>query len=102
MYVMFIRTSEMCGAEVRSIRDGQRLEDTPWQTLDDATDKEHLQTRGKEWDADCADHEHHATNHGLLVPNPLRDVTIDDETENASGLVVVSGIRLGDVYCLRT
>jgi hypothetical protein len=56
------------------------LEDTPRQTLDDASDKEHLQARGEEGNADGADHEHHAADHSLLVPDPLSDVSVDYET----------------------
>jgi hypothetical protein len=82
-----VRTSEMRRAEIRSIRDRKRLEDTPWKTLNDATNEEHLQSRREEWDADGTDHEHHAANHSLLVSNPFGDVAVDDESENASNLV---------------
>jgi hypothetical protein len=81
-----LRTSKVGWAKISGIRNRKSLEDTPRQTLDDTTDEKHLETRGKEWDADRADHDHHASNHCLLVSNPLGDVSVDDETEDASDL----------------
>jgi hypothetical protein len=62
----------------------------PGQSLNNATDKEHLESSGKKWYEDGPDHENHAANHGLLVPNPFGDVPINDEAQNASDLVPVS------------
>jgi len=81
-------SSEMHRAEIRSIRDRKCLEDTPWKTLDNTSDKEHLQSCREERDEDGSSHEQHAGNHGLLVSNPFSDVSVDDETENASDLCV--------------
>jgi hypothetical protein len=77
----------MCGTEIGGVRDCKCLENTPWETLDDATDEEHLQASREEWDADRRGHKHHAGNHRLLVSDPLGDVAVDDQTENATNLL---------------
>lgn len=82
--------TEVCRAEIGSVGDGKSLEDTPRQTLDDTSHEEHLKTSGEEWNEDSADHDNHAANHGLLVADPLSNVTVDDQTENASNLYFVS------------
>jgi len=85
-------SSEVHRAEIRSIRDRKCLENTPWKTLDDTSDKEHLQSCGEERDEDGSCHEQHAGNHGLLVSDPFSDVAVDDETENASNLCVCQSL----------
>lgn len=79
-------TSELHGTKIRSIRDGKCLENTPRETLDDTTDKEHFQTSREEWNEDGADHEDHAANHGFLVSDPFCDITVDDKTKDATNL----------------
>ena len=76
----------MCRAEISCIGDRECLEDTPWKTLDDTTNKEHFQTFREEWDEDGANHDDHATDQRPLVSEPLGDVSVDDKTENASNL----------------
>lgn len=70
----------MSRAEICGIRDGKGLEYTPWQTLNDATDKEHLKTSREEGNEDGGSHENHAADHCLLVTNPLGDIAVDNET----------------------
>lgn len=79
-------TSELQGTKIRSIRNGKCLENTPGETLDDATYKEHFQASREEWNEDGTDHEDHAANHGFFVSDPFCDVAVDDETKDASNL----------------
>jgi hypothetical protein len=78
--------SQVSWAEIGGVRDREGLENTPWQSLDDTTDEEHLETGGEEGNADGAGHEDHAANHGFLVSDPFGNVAIDNETQNASNL----------------
>lgn len=86
-------TSQVCGAEISSIGDCECLEDTPRKTLNNTTNKEHLQASRKEWDEDGADHDDHAADQRPLVSEPLSDISVDDETENASNLSFMLAIR---------
>ena len=73
-------------AEICRIGNGECLEDTPWETLDNTTHKEHLQAGREEWDEDGSNHEYQAANHCLLVSYPFCDIAVDNKTDNASDL----------------
>jgi hypothetical protein len=55
--------------------------------LNDASNEEHLQAGREEGDADGGSHEHHASDHCLFVSDPFGNVTVDDETNDASNLL---------------
>jgi hypothetical protein len=46
----FSRTSQMRRTEICSVRNRKCLEDTPRKPLNYATDEEHLERLGEEWD----------------------------------------------------
>lgn len=79
-------TPQMCRAEIGSVGDGKSLEDTPRKSLDNAAGKKHGKTGAEERDEDSTGHDHHADDHGPFVPQPLGDVAIDDETNDAADL----------------
>lgn len=77
-------------AQVCRVRDCESLEDAPGQSLDDTSDEEHLETGREKGDKDGSRHDDHADDHGLLVADPFGDVTVDDQTEDTTDLLLVS------------
>lgn len=92
------------GGNIRSIGQGESLENTPRDTEQDLAGKDHLDVLGKEDDEDEGNHEHLGEDHGLLVANGIRHPAVEIETDDlaahASDLDVCLPVRRDDLAAL--
>ena len=76
---------------------GQGLEDTPWDTTADKTDQKHLNVLSEEDDEDEKVDGEESAHHGLPVTESIRNITVEEETEEFTdeGTVGETGLPCG-------
>lgn len=78
--------AESQGANIRSIRDSQGLEDAPWNGLADGTCNKHGEASGEERNEDGRNHGYHGDLHRPPIADALSDPAVQNEADDGTGL----------------
>lgn len=58
--------------------------------MQNGSNEKHFEASREERDEDGTNHDNHTDNHGFFVANPLGNVAVDDQADDATNLEVVS------------